>query len=162
MDLDIRIIEGKEPLNCFDINTAKQFIGKKGYFSDYLNSYTRLSETEEDVLESLDEHHDEAFIARHNKWEFFLPAEWVKLEKKYRPFTGVEFTEKFNLGEVICLKNIISHYQYKAMLTGCKWHSDSFDNFEVCLNGGWIGMNTLLNTYLYKEDNKWKTFGVEE
>lgn len=161
MDLDSRIIKGKEPLNCFDINTAKQFIGKKGYFSDYLSLYTRLNETEEGVLESLDEHHDEAFITSRNKWEFFLPAEWVKQEKKYRPFTGIEFAEKFDLklGGIIRLKNIITQYSYKTIFTGYRWHDDAF---EVFLNGCWMGLDTLLNTYEYEENNEWKKFGVEE
>ena len=160
MDLDIRIIEGKEPLNCFDINTAKQFIGKKGYFSDYISHYTNISDTEYSVLDSLDEHQDEAFISTHSKWEFFLPAEWVKQEK-YRPFTSVEFTEKFNLklGGIIRLRNIITQYSYKTIFTGYRWHDD---DFEVFLNGGWMDLNTLLNTYEYEEDNEWKKFGVEE
>ena len=31
MKLDSRILEGKKPLDCFDVEEAKQFIGKKGY-----------------------------------------------------------------------------------------------------------------------------------
>lgn len=161
MELDSRIIEGKKPLDCFDTKIAKQFIGKKGYFSDYHNDYTHLCNTEEDILQSLDENHDEAYNGSRNKWEFFLPAEWVKPEKKWRPYTGIEFAEKFDLklGGIIRLKNTITQYMYKTIFTGYRWHNE---NFEVFLNGGWMNMNTLLNTYEYEEDGEWKPFGVEE
>ena len=39
MELDSRIIEGKRPLTCSDVDIAKQFIGKKGYFSHYVDNY---------------------------------------------------------------------------------------------------------------------------
>ena len=32
MNLDPRIIEGKRPLDCFDTDAAKEFIGKACYF----------------------------------------------------------------------------------------------------------------------------------
>ena len=32
MKLDKRIKEGKRPLDCFDTEIAKEFIGKKGLF----------------------------------------------------------------------------------------------------------------------------------
>ena len=100
MELDSRIIEGKKPLDCFDTKIAKQFIGKKGYFSDYLDTYTHLFNTEENVLQSLDEHHNETYITSDCKWELFLPAEWVKEpEKKYRAFTNEEFVKLFDSGK---------------------------------------------------------------
>ena len=45
MELDKIIKEGKRPLTCFDIEIAKQFIGKKGYFSHYIDNYADLKNT---------------------------------------------------------------------------------------------------------------------
>lgn len=165
MELDSRIIEGKKPLDCFDTKIAEQFLGKKGYFSDYLNEYTHICNTEEDVLQSLDEHHDEAYKGSRNKWEFFLPAEWVKPEKKYRPFTGIEFAEKFNLklNSIITLRSVPTNdhpcYNYKVVFTGYRWCDDVF---QVFLNGHWLDLPELLELYEYKENGEWHKFGVEE
>lgn len=231
MELDSRIIEGKKPLDCFDTKIAEQFLGKKGYFSDYLNEYTHICNTEEDVLQSLDEHHDEAYKGSRNKWEFFLPAEWVKeepapkhidfevakkdknfercdlygeellfdtknnifytsdgnvhaylttmaqhryneeqtkdviIEKKYRPFTGIEFAEKFGLwiGHIIRIRdrpeNAGQEYEYKIMFVGYRWYKGLF---EVFINGCWIDLLTLFELYEYMEDGEWHKFGVEE
>ena len=42
MELDKRIIEGKKPLDCFDIDIAKQFIGKKGFFGAHESQFMNL------------------------------------------------------------------------------------------------------------------------
>ena len=39
MELDKRIKEGKKPLDCFDIQKAKKFLGVKGYFSPYIDYF---------------------------------------------------------------------------------------------------------------------------
>lgn len=165
MELDPRILEGKKPLDCFDTKIAEQFLGKKGYFSDYLNEYTHICNTEEDVLQSLDEPHDEAYVGTRNKWEFFLPAEWVKPEKKYRPFTCIEFAEKFNLklNSIITLRSVPANdrpcYNYKVVFTGYRWCDDVF---QVFLNGHWLDLPELLELYEYEENGEWHKFGVEE
>lgn len=165
MELDSRIIDGKKPLDCFDTKIAEQFLGKKGYFSDYLNEYTHICNTEEDVLQSLDEHHDEAYKGSRNKWEFFLPAEWVKPETKYRPFTGIEFAEKFGLklNSIIRLRSVSTKddccYNYKVVFIGYRWCDDVF---QVFLNGHWLDLPELLELYEYEENGEWHKFGVEE
>ena len=169
MDLDKRIKKGKTYLDCFSLEKAKNFIGKECYIGEENSSFANLDDLTKAVLVDVTKHSndtlpytlsdkDSTYVA-----SLILPCEWVdeKKEPKYRPFTGIEFAEKFDLklGGIIRLKNIISQYQYKNIFTGYGWHGD---DFEVCLNGGWIGLNTLLNTYEYEEDNEWKKFGVEE
>ena len=46
MELDKRIKEGKRPLNCFDTEQAKQFIGKKCYFSDDARDFMNLDKAD--------------------------------------------------------------------------------------------------------------------
>ncbi len=175
MKLDPRIIEGKRPLTCFDIEEAKQFVGKKGYFSDYLNVYTNLCNMQEGVLESFDEHHDEAFVETCAKWEFFLPAEWVK-EPEYRVLTLNEFLERFKIGEALYIRfkkdgaeRVVVFSEYSIPP-----HKDKGNNTEsVCLTGiehhksvVCLGMReyylaTLFECYEYFDGKKWQPFGIE-
>ena len=164
MKLDSRILEGKKPLDCFDVDIAKQFIGKKGYFSDYHNDYTHLCNTEEGVLKSLDEHHDEAYEVTYNKWKFFLPAEWVKEpERKYRPYKDVEeFFDDIGctLGDVIRFrKKDTTEEEYHTLLTGFKGNA----RVNIGLgDGGYYSLSDLFSLFeLYTADG-WQPFGVIE
>ena len=161
MELDKRILEGKKPLNCFDTEIAKQFIGKKGYFSNYLNVYTNLCNMEEGVLHSLDEQHGEAFVEEYAKWKFFLPAEWVKEpEKKYRPFSLAEWIDQHEIGEVIHYRDKDYKQEFCVMYSGYiidegedvqdvrtigrivlmftgYFLEELFKDYEICINGEW-------------------------
>lgn len=164
IDLDKRILDGKKPLTPFDEIDSK-FIGTDCYFSDKASDFGDLSNCQIGSLLRKDEATGVFSATKNNSYAVFnycLPAEWVseKKEQKYRPFTGIEFAEKFDLklGGIIRLKNIISQYRYKTIFTGYRWYGD---DFEVLLNGSWMNMITLLNTYEYDENNEWKPFGVE-
>lgn len=161
MELDKRILEGKKPLDCFDTDVAKQFIGKKGYFSNYLNVYTNLCNMEEGVLHSLDEQHGEAFVEEYAKWKFFLPAEWVKEpEKKYRPYTVIEFIKEYPLGSYL-------HFRPKSKTI--EMHR-IIDGYNDCLNGAgtlfmcgvMFSMSELYDNYEIFKNGEWQPFGVEE
>lgn len=84
MELDTRILEGKRPLTCFDLEQAKDFVGKKGYFSDHLHKYSNISDLTIDTLKtfSLDKNDYMPYITKITAWECFLPAEWVREEGK--------------------------------------------------------------------------------
>ena len=160
MELDKRIIDGKKPLDCFDTKIAEQFLGKKGYFGDYLSEYTHICNTEEDVLQSLDEHHDEAYKGSRNKWEFFLPAEWIKPEeheKKYREYKDLdEFFDVTGLeiGDLIKLKFSGNNVAELLIVGGCE-------------NGLFIGIHKYTFKQLFEMveisiSGEWQPFGVEE
>ena len=108
MKLDNRILEGKKPLDCFDVDIAKQFIGKKGYFCDHRSGFTNISNLVEDVLRDItpDDNYCEVYKTNCTSWEYFLPEEWIKEpeekpEKKYRPYTMKEFLREYSIGESI-------------------------------------------------------------
>ena len=170
MKLDSKIIEGKKPLDCFDVDIAKQFIGKKGYFSDYLNEYTHICNTEEDVLQSLDEHHNEAYKGSRNKWEFFLPAEWVKPEepeKKYRPFSLDEFFNIFEIGDLIVFKMKNDDEVKCAMFTGYLTDIERIDDktpgaVELMLGIFHYSLSSLFEDFELLYHGKWQPFGVME
>lgn len=174
MDLDKRIIKGKKPLDCFDAKDAKRakhFVGKKGFFGGFKSQFMDLDTCPMCVLDELKEFDDfdgeSPFLTScKHCYRFFLPEEWVKEpEKKYRPFTGSEFAEKFDcmLGKVIRLREkrpeySLTEYEYKTVLTGYRWCGDIF---EVFLNSNWINLSTLLETYEHYENSEWCKFGVE-
>lgn len=168
MELDKRIIEGKRPLTCFDIEEAKQFVGKKGYFSDYLYVYTNLCNMQEDVLQSLDEHHDEAFIETCSHWKFFLPAEWVKPEepeKKYRPFSLEEFFNIFEVGDLIVFKMKNTDEFKCAMFTGYITDVERIDDktpgaVELMLGCFHYSLLDLFKDFELFLEDKWLPFGV--
>lgn len=165
IDLDERIISGKKPLTAFDVMESK-FIGTDCYFSDKPSDFGDLSNCQIGCLLSRNVITGAFSATKNNSYAVFnycLPCEWVeeKKEPKYRPFTGIEFIEKFEftLGLVIRFRDIHTRYEYKTVFSGYRWFDDVF---EVFLNGNWIDMPTLFSTYEWYEDNKWKKFGVEE
>ena len=164
MELDKRILEGKKPLDCFDTKIAEQFLGKKGYFSDYLNEYTHICNTEEDVLQSLDEHHDEAFLSTCNKWEFFLPAEWVKPEKKYRPFTLAEWIGQHTIGDVIryrCKSQKIElRHMYVGYAYGIGTDIKNTTSGTLTLGVASYTLDYLFEDYEIEVNGEWLPFGV--
>ena len=168
MKLDSRILEGKKPLDCFDTEIAKQFIGKKGYFSNSLGWYSVLKRTWNGTLDDIESKKEQCFYDCESEgyFHYFLPAEWVKEpEKKWRPYTGIEFAEKFGIwvGHVIRIRdrpeNAGQEYEYKIMFVGYRWYKGMF---EVFINGCWIDLLTLFELYEYMEDGEWHKFGVEE
>ena len=174
MKLDSRIKEGKKPLTCFDIEIAKQFLGKKGYFSNYLNVYAHISNMKEDVLQSLDENldenHDEAFLEEtRSKWKFFLPAEWVKQEKKepkYRPYSLAEWIEQHGIGEVIHYRSKSEGIELRHMYMGYAFGTGK-DITKLNVGTLTLGVASYCFDYLFEDyeieiNNKWKPFGVLE
>lgn len=171
MDLDSRIIEGKRPLNCLDVDIAKKYIGQKGYLSNSLCAFKDLESTDYQlVYATLKEVNSRKLVAFIDDFDgeagYFLPDEWVTPKKKYRPFTGIEFAEKFNLrlNSIIHLREISVDqkdycYNYKVVFTGYRWNDK---DFEVLLNGWWHSLQSLLERYEYEENGEWYKFGVEE
>lgn len=53
MKLDPRIKSLTDILTCFDTEEAKQFIGQKGYFTDYFNLFDYVATLKYGVLEKV-------------------------------------------------------------------------------------------------------------
>lgn len=149
------------------------FIGEVCYFANSIWEFEdlescdkgTLSEYIEDGYCSLGNFTAKEFKAD-NYYTYFIPEKLLKpVEKKYRPFTGIEFAEKFEcmLGKVIRLREIPSNsgpsYQYKIVLTGFRWSDGSL---AVFINGCMYDLQYLLKTYEYYENGEWHKFGVLE
>lgn len=101
MQLDKRILEGKKPLGVFDLEEAKEFIGQKGYFTDFENL-----DTEPEILEKIDDADDVYYPfykqGDDNGFLYFLPAAWVG--KETRPYSLDEWNTEFEFGEIVSFR----------------------------------------------------------
>ena len=104
MELDKRIIKGKRPLTCFDVEEAKQYIGKECYFTNTYCTFEDLHRIPKGELQYVSDDKDasDPYKTACYYYPFCLPCEWVKEEKKepkYRPYTIKDFEEAFLKGE---------------------------------------------------------------
>ena len=170
--LDDRIKSMDDVQTCLQYDDS--YIGERGYFATDLSDLSDLTGCLHDTLAQIisDGGGDDIFRTPHDvdndNWgsRFFVPERLLKsVEKKYRPFTGIEFAEKFNLklGGIIRLREkkheyALTQYEYKIVFTGYRWCGDVF---EVFLNGEWYTMHTLFENYEYFENDEWHKFGIE-
>lgn len=165
MELDKRIKEGKRPLTCFDLEQAKDFVGKKGYFSHYIDNYADLKNTVLGTLTSTGDTFHESFVCTEEPfdnyyYEFFIPAEYVKPEepeKKYREYKDLgEFFDVTGLetGDLIKLKFPGNNVAELLIVGGCN-------------NGLFIGIHKYTFKQLFEMveisiSGEWQPFGIEE
>ena len=164
MKLDSRIIEGKKPLDCFDIDKAEQFIGKKGYFCDHISGFTDISNLSEDVLRDItpDENDCEVYKTNCTSWEYFLPEEWVKEpEKKYRPYSLAEWIDQHEIGEVIHYRSKLGEMELRHMYVGTQ-HSQGIKKTILKITLGNVShtLDYLFEEYEIEVNGEWLPFGV--
>lgn len=172
MKLDSRIIDGKKQLDCFDTEIAKQFIGKKGYFSHYIDNYADLKNTALGTLGGTGDTFHESFCCTEEEtfdnyyYEFFLPAEWVKEpEKKYRPYSLEEFFKIFKVGDLIVFRMKIFDEIRCAMFTGYITDGYRIDDktpgaCEVMLGAIRYSLFSLFENFELFDGKEWQPFGV--
>ena len=172
MKLDSRIIKGKKPLDCFDIDIAKQFIGKKGFFGSRESQFMNLDSCPKcvvDELKEVDNYDDCPFMTSGNfGYKRFLPEEWVKEpKKKYRPYTLAEWIEQHEIGEVIHLRNKDFRQGFHVMYTGYVI-DDGEDVHDIrttgrimLINAGY-SLENLFEDYEIEMNGEWLPFGVIE
>ena len=168
MELDKRIKEGKRPLDCFDVDIAKQFIGHEGYFCDHRSGFTNIYNLVKDVLRDItpDDNYCEVYKTNCTSWEYFLPEEWIKEpEKKYRPYTLAEWVDQHEIGEVIHCRN--EHKQeFHVMYTGYVIDNGEEDIQDIrttgrimLINMGYL-LQELFERYEICINGEWQPFGV--
>ena len=161
MELDKRIKKGKKPLDCFDVDIAKQFIGKKGYFSDSLGWYSVIKSTWNGTLDDIESQEEQCFYDCESEryFHYFLPAEWVKPEepeKKYREYKDLdEFFDVTGLeiGDLIKLKFPGNNVAELLIVGGCNnslfigihkyTFKQLFEMVEISISGEWQPFGVL-------------------
>lgn len=168
MKLDSRILEGKKPLDCFDVEEAKQFIGKECYFSNYLCNFNNINSiAPRALLHNITEDKDASnpYYSCPGYFAYCLPCEWVEEEKKepeekYRPYTVMEFIKEYPLG---------SHLHFRPKDKLIEMHR-LIDGYNDCLNGAgtlfmcgrMYLMSELYNNYEICINGEWQPFGIKE
>ena len=173
MILDSRIKEGQKPLTCFDVEIAKQFIGKKGYFSHYIDNYADLENTVLGTLGSTGDKFHESFVCTEEPfdnyyYEFFIPAEWVKQKSEitFEPYTLETFENEFNIGDVLMFRGKSNTDRagsnYKCVYSGYRIFTEtcSISNAIVILGLWGFRLSELFDLYEIYRDGKWLPFGV--
>lgn len=171
MKLDPRIIEGKKPLTCFDVEEAKQFIGRKCYFS---NEYWVFEDIEEnkkfvhtDILTGISDSGTDCFVTGVDYYQFLFPYEWVQEKKekqpKYRPYKDYdEMSRDFSVGQIIIFKDKGYNSVHYAEIV------EAFENkcgdFFVVIGNAARSLAGWFQTIEVKdpETDQWVPFGVEE
>ena len=166
MELDKRIINGKRPLTCFDIEEAEKYIGKLCYMCDEYNLFYQLDLIEPVILMGVEDCEAPFHNGQDKQVEFCLPCDWVTKEKKFRPYTLMEFNDKFTIGQPIKFRQkgkvgcdrylILNGYQHEQR----EGQTVTF----IYIGPQGYTFDELFNAYEWQEHytEDFKPFGVEE
>ncbi len=174
MELDKRIRALSDILTCFDIEKAKGFLGEKGYFAGDLYCFTDLRRVcpPYGTLANVFDDPDDTFQRKEDSiyYPYFVPECLLKIkEKQYRPYTFMEFTDKFTVGQPIKFrrKGKVGHERY-LILNGYEHELDGLHDDQT-ITYVYIGaipytFNELFKNYEWQEHytEDFKPFGVEE
>ena len=174
MKLDSRIIEGKKPLTCFDIEEAKQFINHTGYVTD---DATRFIDVDQITLRLLtDVRNDSGVCYKTNEgncWRYFLPQEWVQEQEPepvWKPYDLDAWQNDYNMGCIITFRYAaVPHDVYTVFYHGKREYSADLNKTAILLGSEWYNFQKLFNEYeifdnKYSDDNlcRWRPFGYQE
>lgn len=162
MKLDKRIIEGKKYLDCFDTDTATEFVGEKCYFGEDVTDFEDISKLTCTMLYSVDnssapyDYYKDGIL---HSTGFILPAEWVKKpKKKYRPYSLSEWIEQHEIGDVIHYRSKSDGTELLHMYLGTRHRPESV---KITLGDASYSLERLFEDYEIEVNSEWKPFGVE-
>lgn len=165
MKLDKRIFPAKRPLTCFDSEYARQFIGKKGFFTDELKEFRDLNNVQETVLKNVWPNETYCFAVSGTSYKYFLPSEWLDMgepEKKWRPFSLTEWRHEYAIGDEIVFR-IKSSDTLRAFMF-CGLFSDRDDDLPgkgvISLGSELFVLQNLFDQFELRKNSEWQPFGV--
>lgn len=83
MELDCRIKRGYRPLSCLNADEARNYVGKKCYFSNALENLYDLSKCSVDILKSYrDDVICDPFLGNHGDYQYCIPCEWIEASEQ--------------------------------------------------------------------------------
>lgn len=174
MKLDPRINDTFLISDPFNAEAANKYIGRSGYFTDAIFNFSNLDNccTGMLVCVEADNRHpyycgiaDEGAIVSGN-FSFFLSAEFVEekpKEKKFRPYTFMEFADKFPVGQPIKFrKKGNAEDELYLILLGYRsrqCNDKTIPNIYIGYSMPFT-LDELFNDYEYRVGDEWKPFGV--
>ena len=167
MKLDKRIIDRKYIYDCFNADDAREFIGEECFMANDIELFINLDRINVYTLDKIEDgfynkEEDEYF-------DFCLPVRWLKPEEKqkqYRPYTFMEFTNIFTVGQPIKFrkKGEVGNERY-LILNGYS-HNQLIGETttDIYIGRGAYTLDELFNKYEWQEHytEDFKPFGVEE
>lgn len=166
MKLDSKIKSLSDILTCFDNETAKSFIGQKGYFTDDLYRFSDVLSCYYDTLTNVKDNDDDNYIFNdddNHYWDLFIPESRLLIEKKkYRPFDSKTFEQHFDIGSVIEFrKKDEKNRIYKETIESTA-RDYNINEFYVEIGEYTYTLSDLFEDFELFENGEWKPFGVEE
>ena len=176
MKLDPRIIEGKRPLDCLDVDIAKPYIGQKGYFANCLCAFQDLKSIDYHLtyatLKEVNSQRTMAFADDFDDDEFsyFLPEKWVQEkepEPVWKPYDIESWEKQYDIGDTVEYRRkeleitkVVAYLGYERntsgkilILLGDLWYTfeELFENYEI-------------HDYRYNNNHRveWRPFGYQE
>ena len=189
MKLDSRILEGKRPLTCIDVEQAREFVGKECIFSDKYENFNNLDKylfvnSDYSAILSIDDSPNCGdYVFRNAKnaahYGLILPLEWIKkTEKKYRAFSLNEFLERFKIGNTVTFRMKKGEHvpeaecrvEYTRLITGYETLPENRDipGKSSILLGGCPPTSLARLFEFYELENEyyfpavWQPFGMED
>ena len=164
LKLDKRIPNHNCIFTCFDTESAEQYIGKQGYFTNCYSNFANINSLAKGTLTKIcDSSVNEKYYANVGEkyYSFFLPEDYLKPEEKvFRPCTLDEFG--LHIGDLIKFrkKDDIS-FEIGTMYLGYRKNNGGV---KVLLGNNYYSLEELFEDYEWydRDSNTWEMFGVEE
>ena len=168
MELDKRIKALSDILTCFDVERAKEFLGK-GYFAGDLYCFTDLRRVcpPYGTLANVFDDPDDTFQRKEDSiyYPYFVPECLLKVkEKQCRPYTFMEFTDKFTVGQPIKFRQKGAEgYERYLILNGYQHEQHEGRTITyIYIGSQGYTLDALFNDYEWQEHytEDFKPFGV--
>lgn len=174
LELDPRIKDRSVIKTVLDVD--KTFVGKVGYFADFLYELSDLSDLSKcyhGKITGVDESGKTDYCFKFDYYGepsdsmlFISDEDLLPLAEKYRPFNLQEFVNKFDVGKVVCFRHKIRKEMDKvaypssnrALVTSIEYSNDPIIRIGDC----WYSLERLFEDYeLYDKALGWIPFGVK-
>lgn len=164
----MKIFDRKDVYSWSNAKTARQYIGKEGYFGDSIAELDRKirGDFQNILMDIFDSDTDRASFPFGNNdeetWSLFIPTDKVRKEKKWRAFRT--FDELKENGLILGL-----HLAYRrkdnreqrniGIITGFQLVDNKL---TISIGPNTFSLNQLFNEYELYDELEWKPFGIEE
>lgn len=170
MKLDEKIKSKTMIYDCFETLEAKQYVGKHGYFSNNFSDFADLSKTTYGTLTQVatNNYSEKPYYDDSKTYAYFLPEEYVKQEKVFRPFTIEEFRQVFTIGQPIRYRHKENNvFENETLFMGFeKLHEEDYHGSIttlVLIGHSSYDLDELFKHCEYKDaQGNWVSFGVVE
>ena len=174
LELDPRIKDRSVIKTVLEAN--KSFIGKVGYFADFLyelSDLSDLSKCHHGKITGIDESGKTDYCFKFDYYGepsdsmlFIADEDLLPPAEEYRPFKSQEFVNKFDVGKIVCFRHKIRKEMDKvayppsvrALVTSIEYYKDPTIRIGDC----WYSLERLFEDYeLYDKALGWIPFGVK-